>query len=324
MKRKLLSCLTVIGMASTALFSANAWAKYPEKPIRLVVPFPAGGGTDVLARLAARNLSAILGQEVIVDNKGGAGTIIGGDAVAKAAPDGYTILLSTASGFSINPQYNKKLPYKPEDFVHIGLISESPVVLVAPFATPAKTLQELVRTLKDKETPIATAGKGSQSHLSAVMFFNAINAKFRAVHYRGEAPALVDLLAGQVPIYFASIPGTLAHLRTDKLRGYGVTTVARSPAAPDIPSFTEQGMPEVLATSWFGLAAPKGTPQEAINTLAAALAKALDDKAMQDRLASDGATTRKLSVSEFNDYMKRDYERWGKVLRAANIDEDKE
>ncbi len=322
MKHKLLNCMAAMGLAAAALLPSSAWAKYPEKPIRLVVPFPPGGGTDVLARLTARNMSAVLGQEVIVDNKGGAGTIIGGDAVAKAAPDGYTLLLSTASGFSINPQYNKKLPYKPEDFVHIGLISESPVVLVAPFNAPAKNLQELVRSLKDKETPIATAGKGSQSHLSAVMFFNAINAKFRPVHYRGEAPALIDLLGGQVPIYFASIPGTLSYLKTEKLRGYAVTTTGRSPAAPDIPSFTEQGMPEVLATSWFGISAPKGTPQEAVNALAAALSKALEDKAMQDRLAADGATTRKLSISEFNDYMKRDYERWGKVLRAANIEED--
>ncbi len=322
MKQRLLNCLTAMGLAAIALLPASAWAKYPEKPIKLVVPFPAGGGTDVLARLTARNMSAVLGQEVIVDNRGGAGTIIGGDAVAKAAPDGYTLLLSTASGFSINPQYNKKLPYKPEDFVHIGLISESPVVLVAPANAPAKNLQELVRSLKDKETPIATAGKGSQSHLSAVMFFNAINAKFRAVHYRGEAPALIDLLAGQVPIYFASIPGTLAYLKTDKLRGYAVTTTNRSPAAPDIPSFTELGMPEVLATSWFGISAPKGTPQEAVNALANALSKALEDKAMQDRLAADGATTRKLNITEYNDYMKRDYERWGKVLRAANIEED--
>lgn len=314
--------LTAVAIAACALLPASAWAKYPEKPIRLVVPFPPGGGTDVLARLTARNMSVVLGQEVFVDNKGGAGTIIGGDAVAKAAPDGYTLLLSTASGFSINPQYNKKLPYKPEDFVHIGLISESPIVLVAPFNAPAKNLRELVASLKDKETPIATAGKGSQSHLTAVMFFNAINAKFRPIHYRGEAPAVVDVMAGQVPIYFASIPGTLQHLRSEKLRGYGVTTLGRSPAAPDIASFTEQGMPEVLATSWFGISAPKGTPQEAVNVLAAALSKALEDKAMLDRLAADGATTRKMSIVEFNEFMKRDYELWGKVLRSANIEED--
>lgn len=315
-KTFLAACMALTAFAMTPVAS---WARYPEKPIKLVVPFPAGGTTDVLARLVARNMSTLLGQEVVVDNKGGAATIIGVDAVAKAPADGYTILLATATSFAVNPHVYKKLPYKLDEFVPIGFMNEAPIVLVSPASAPTKNLQELVKSLKDKETAVGTTGKGGFSHLTAAMFFNAIGAKFRDVPYRGEAPALQDLLAGQVPLYFGSMPGTLPYVKSEKLRAYGVTSVERSPSAPGIPSFTEQGVPEVVATSWFGLMAPKGTAPDIIGALSAALGKAMEDKSLQERMAADGAVPRKFTPPEFADYIRKDYDRWGRIVRAANI-----
>lgn len=318
MKATLLAaCLASIAFASAP---AASWAKYPDKPIKLVVPFPAGGTTDVLARIVARNMSALLGQEVVVDNRGGAATIIGVDAVAKAPADGYTILLATATSFAVNPHVYKKLPYKLDEFVPIGFMNEAPIVLVSAASAPSKNLQELIKSLKDKETAVGTTGKGGFSHLTAAMFFNAIGAKFRDVPYRGEAPALQDLLAGQVPLYFGSMPGTLPYVKSDKLRAYGVTSAERSPSAPGIASFTEQGLPEVVATSWFGLMAPKGTVPDIISVLSVALARAMEDKSLQERMAADGAVPRKFTPLEFADYIKKDYDRWGRIVRAANIE----
>lgn len=310
----------LIAMAVTAPFVAQA--KYPEKPIRLVVPYPAGGTTDVLARLVARNMSIELGQQVIVENKAGAATIVGVDAVAKAPNDGYTILLATATSFSVNPHLYTKLPYRLDEFVPIGFIAEAPIVLVSKTSNPAKNLTELIASLKaDKNgAAVATTGKGGFSHLTAAMFFNAIGAPFRDVPYRGEAPAIVDTLAGVTSLYFGSLPGTLPHVANGNFRGYAVTSNKRSPSAPTIPSFTEGGVPQVVAISWFGLSAPKGTSAEAVSTLADALRKALSDKEVQARLFSDGAVSTYLKPEDFADYIRRDHERWGGIVRAANIE----
>ena len=319
--RGYLAAITCAAACTTALLAPSiAWAKFPERPIRLVVPYPAGGTTDVVARLVARNMSTALGQEVVVDNKAGAATIIGVDAVAKAPADGYTILLATATSFAVNPHIYKKLPYKLDEFVPIGFMNEAPIVLVSPASAPTRNLQALVASLKDKETPVATTGKGGFSHLTAAMFFNAIGAKYRDIPYKGEAPALQDVLAGQVPLYFGSMPGTLPYVKTDKLRSYGVTSVDRSPSAPEIPSFTEQGLPDVVATSWFGLMAPKGTAPDIVAALESALAKAMLDKGLLERMELDGAVPRKFTAAEFADYIKRDHERWGRIVRAANIE----
>ncbi|RYZ10935.1 MAG: tripartite tricarboxylate transporter substrate binding protein [Comamonadaceae bacterium] len=311
-------------LATACLLPLAAWAKYPERPIKLVVPFPAGGTTDVLARLVARNMSTSLGQEVVVDNRAGAATIIGVDAVAKAAPDGYTILLATATSFAVNPHLYKKLPYRIDEFVPIGFISEAPIVLVSPASSPAKDLPELVKALKAPglETPVATTGKGGFSHLTAAMFFNAIGAKYRDVPYRGEAPALQDVLGGQIGLYFGSMPGTLQYITAGKLRGYGVTSVGRSPSAPNIASFTEQGLPAVVATSWFGLSAPRGTPPDVVAALGAALNTAMQDKALLARMAADGAVGRTLKPAEFTEFIRQDHERWGVIVRAANVEVD--
>ena len=306
-----------------ALFtSLGAWAKYPERPIKLVVPFPAGGTTDVLARMVARNMSISLGQEVVVDNRGGAATIVGVDAVAKAPNDGYTLLLATATSFAVNPHIYKKLPYKLDEFVQIGFIGEAPIVLVSPPSSPFANLSELIASLRkpNVETAVATTGKGGFSHLTAAMFFNAIGAKFRDVPYRGEAPAIQDLLGGQIGIYFGSMPGTIPHVLSGKLKPYAVTSVARSPAAPNIPSFTEAGLPDVVATSWFGLSAPKDTAPDIVSALAAALAKAVDDKAFQARMLADGAVAKTMGSKEFSDYIRRDNERWAKIVRESNIE----
>jgi len=319
MNKLWVGALTGALLAAAMLTPLSGWAEYPDHPVKLVVPYPAGGTTDVVARMVARNMSTVLGQEVVVENKSGAATIIGVDAVAKATPDGYSILLATATSFAVNPHVYKSLPYRLDEFVPIGFINEAPIVLVANASNPARILSELITSLKGKETPIATTGKGGFSHLTAAMFFAAIDAKFRDVPYRGEAPALQDLLGGQVPLYFGSMPGTLPYVKAGKLRAYGVTSVDRSPSAPDIPSFTEQGQREVVATSWFGLMAPKGTSDEVVSTLAHALSKAMEDKALLKQMAVSGAVPRNFTSDQFADYIVKDHARWGRIVRAANI-----
>lgn len=311
-----------VAALAAVLAGFPAWAKYPERPIRLIVPYPAGGTTDVLARLVAKDMAEALGQEVFVENRAGAATIVGVDAAARAPSDGYTILLATATSFAVNPHIYKKLPYRLDEFIPIGFIGEAPILLVSPVAYPARNLTELIGRLKadGAGAAIATTGKGGFSHLTAAMFFNAIGAKYRDVPYRGEAPAIQDVVGGQVNLYFGSMPGTLPHVSSGRLRAYGVTSEQRSPSAPGIPSFAEQGLPQVVVTSWFGLSAPKGTPQDVIATLGVALAKAMKDKSMRDRLAQEGAVTREMSPAEFADYIRRDNERWGAIVRAAGVE----
>ena len=314
--------IAVAAALSAALAGFPCWAKYPERPIRLIVPYPAGGTTDVLARLVAKGMAEALGQEVFVDNRAGAATIVGVDAAARAPNDGYTILLATATSFAVNPHIYKKLPYRLDEFIPIGFIGEAPILLVSPVSYPARTLPELVSRLKADAagTAIATTGKGGFSHLTAAMFFNAIGARYRDVPYRGEAPAIQDVVGGQVNLYFGSMPGTLPQVSAGRLRAYGVTSEQRSPSAPDIPSFTEQGLPQVVATSWFGLSAPKGTSSDVIAALGEALAKAMKDKSMRGRLVQEGAVTREMSPAEFADYIRRDNERWGGIVRAAGVE----
>jgi tripartite-type tricarboxylate transporter receptor subunit TctC len=318
-RRKALAIAVLAALAVVPAAKAN---KYPDRPIKLVVPFPAGGTTDVIARLVASNMSAPLGQEIVVENKGGAATVIGVDAVAKAAPDGYTLLLATATSFSVNPHIYKNLPYSPDEFVPIGFIGEAPTVLVSPATATTKNLPELVKALKSSknETLIATTGKGGFSHLTAAMFFNAIGARFRDVSYRGEAPALQDLLGGQIGLYFGSMPGTMPYVNMGRLRAYGVTSVDRSPAAPGVPSFTEQGLPDVVAISWFGLAAPRGTPPEVVAALSTALNKAMENPAVLARMASDGAVPRTMRPNDFSDFIRKDNEQWRRIVRAANVE----
>lgn len=318
-KRNFAAAAGVLVAATAMLAPLPAWAAYPDRPVKLVVPYPAGGTTDVVARMVARNMSTALGQEVVVENKSGAATIIGVDSVAKSAPDGYTVLLATATSFAVNPHVYKSLPYKLDEFVPIGFINEAPILLVANASNPAQTLPELISWLKGRETAVATTGKGGFSHLTSAMFFGAINARFRDVPYRGEAPALQDLLGGQVPLYFGSMPGTLPYVKAGKLRAYGVTSVDRSPTAPDIPSFTEQGQAEVVATSWFGLMAPKGTSSDVVSILEKALNKAMQDKELLARMAASGAVPRNFTATQFADYVERDHARWGRIVRAANI-----
>jgi len=324
MRREETTMRVTVAVAALAAVLAGfpAWAKYPERPIRLIVPYPAGGTTDVLARLVAKDMAEALGQEVFVENRAGAATIVGVDAAARAPSDGYTILLATATSFAVNPHIYKKLPYRLDEFIPIGFIGEAPILLVSPVAYPARNLTELIGRLKadGAGAAIATTGKGGFSHLTAAMFFNAIGAKYRDVPYRGEAPAIQDVVGGQVNLYFGSMPGTLPHVSSGRLRAYGVTSEQRSPSAPGIPSFAEQGLPQVVATSWFGLSAPKGTPQDVIATLGVALAKAMKDKSMRDRLAQEGAVTREMSPAEFADYIRRDNERWGAIVRAAGVE----
>jgi tripartite-type tricarboxylate transporter receptor subunit TctC len=316
MKRPVLLALC----AAALCFGTPAHAAYPERPIKLVVPFPAGGTTDVLARAIAKSMSTSLGQPVVIDNRAGASTVIGTEAVARSPNDGYTVLLATATAFSINPVMNKKLPYSLDDFDTVGFIAEAPIALVTSQNVKATTLKELVAGLKQTsgEVTVATTGRGAFSHLTAAMFFHAVGKPFRDVPYRGEAPALQDLIGGQVDYYFGSLPGTLPHVSLGRIKAFAVTANERSPAAPSVPTFPEQGL-DVVALSWFGLMTPKGTPGPVKERIASALVVALKDADVQARFAVDGATSRTLAPADFVEYIRRDSARWAKLMSAVTV-----
>jgi tripartite-type tricarboxylate transporter receptor subunit TctC len=317
--------MKILAGAALLAFGAPAHAVYPERAVRVIVPFPPGGTTDLIARTVAGHMSNTLGQPFVVDNRAGAGTVIGVEAASKAPADGYNLLLSVATSFAINPHVLKKLPYKIDEFVPIGFIGEVPVMFVSSASAAQPTLAALIETFKKeqkagREVLVATTGKGAFVHLTAAIFFNTINVPFKDVPYRGEAPAIVALLGGEVSYYFGSMVATLPQVNAGKLKGYAVTSATRSPAAPSVPSFTELGHPKVLANSWFGFSAPKGTPREAVNVLSGAINKALDDKAIQEKLAAEGAITRRMTPEEFAAYIKNDYEHWGRSLKAAGVE----
>jgi tripartite-type tricarboxylate transporter receptor subunit TctC len=315
----------IISGAALMAIAGTAFAVYPERAVRVIVPFPPGGTTDLIARTVAGHMSNTLGQPFVVDNRAGAATVIGVEAASKAPADGYTVLLAVATSFAINPHVNKKLPYKLDEFVPIGFIGEVPVMFVSNAAKAQPTLAALIETFKKeqqagREVLVATTGKGGFVHLAAAIFFSTINVPFKDVPYRGEAPAIVGLLGGEVSYYFGSMVATLPQVNAGKLKGYAVTSATRSPAAPNVPSFTELGHPKVLANSWFGFSAPKGTPREAVNMLAGAINKALDDKSIQEKLAAEGAITRRMTPDEFATYIRNDYEHWGRSLKAAGVE----
>jgi tripartite-type tricarboxylate transporter receptor subunit TctC len=307
--------VAVLGASTSAVAD-----DYPARPIKWVVGYPAGGTTDILARLIGQWLSEHLGAQVIIENRPGAGNNIGTEAVINAPPDGYTVLLvNPANG--INASLYRKLNFDfIRDIAPVAGLTRVPNVMEVNPAVPAKTVQEFIDYAKANPGKInwASSGNGTSVHLSGEMFKMMTGVDLLHVPYRGAAPALTDLISGQVQVMFDNMPSSIEHIRAGKLRALGVTTAKRSPALPDVPTVADT-VPGYEASAWFGMGAPKGTPPEAVNKLNKAINAALADPNIQARLADLGGIVMAGTPADFGQVIVEETEKWAKVVKAAGV-----
>lgn len=307
-----------------AALSAPAQAAFPDRPITLIVPFAPGGSTDLVARLVAQKMGETLGQQVIVDNRGGAGGNIGAAVVAKAAPDGYTILMGTVATHALNPALYKKMPYDAQkDFASVSLLVNVPNVLTVNPNFPAKTVQELIDLAKKEpgKYSYASSGNGSPLHLSGELFKKLAGVDLIHIPYKGSGPALVDVIAGQVPIQFDNLPSSTEHIKAGRLRALGVTTSKRVPAFPDLPAIAET-LPGYDTYSWNALFAPAGTPKEAIAKLNEAGIKAINDPTVKAKLGEFSAVLVGSTPEELDALVTSELAKWAPIVKdsGAQID----
>ncbi|CAM3031185.1 MULTISPECIES: tripartite tricarboxylate transporter substrate binding protein BugE [Cupriavidus] len=313
------ACIAALGLAHAGLAHAQS---YPAKPIRLIVPFAAGGTTDIVARAVSDGLGRELGQPVVVENRGGGGGAIGADALAKSAPDGYTLGIATVSTMATNPATNPKNPYDPlKDFAPITNLVNVPNVLTVNPKVPAKTLKEFVAMLKANpgKYSYASAGKGSISHLDGELFKDITQTDMVHIPYRGSGPALNDTLAGQVNAQFDNLPSSMPHIQAGKLRALAVAAPKRVEGLPDVPTFAEAGMKDMNNMAWYGLVAPAGTPAAIITRVHDAAVKALQDPNVKRRLADSGAYTDGNTPAQYAAQIKRELDLRKKIARDQNI-----
>src|SRR5262245_31396073 len=306
-----------------ACFASSALAQgYPNKPIRLIAPFPAGGLADVLARAVGDEMSKTLGQPVIVENRPGAGGNTGADAVAKADPDGYTLLMSSAGILTANPFLYPKMPFDAETaFIPVSNVAEMSMLLVVHPKVEAKTLQEFVALARAQPGKLnfGSPGIGTTGHLGLAMFMHAADVKITHVPYRGAAPAVTDLIAGQIDGVVDNPPTVLPHIQAGKLRPLAVAATQRMALLPDVPTAGEAGVVNYEASSWFGIAAPAGTPPEVIARLHNEIAAAVRTPAMQERFAKSGARLVGNTPAQFAAQIRDERIRWGEIIKAAKI-----
>ena len=311
----------VAAIAAFLSFSAAAQG-YPSKPIRLIVPFAAGGGNDNVARLVGKRLADSLGQPVLVDNRPGAGGMVGAELAAKSAPDGYTLFLGGVGSHAINPNLHEKLPYDPiKDFAPVELLAQAPLVLVVHPSVPANSVAELTAYARAHPGKLnfASNGNGSSSQLAAVMFDSMAGVDMVHVPYKGLSPALTDLLSGQVQLMFSSVVAILPHIKAGKLRALAVTGAKRLASLPELPTIAESGLPGYEASSWYGILAPAGTPRNIVARLNAELTKALEQPEVRASLLAEGAEPVGGSPEAFAAHIRAEKERLGKLIRDAKI-----
>ena len=311
--------VSLVFMAATTSALAQ---QYPTKAVRLIVGFPAGGTSDIMARLTGQKLSEAWGQTFIIDNRPGAGGNIGTELVAKAAPDGYTLLVSPGSTLTSNPAVYSKVPFDTvRDFAPVTMIAGVPNALVVHPSVPASNVKELIALAKSRPGQLAYAstGAGQSTHLSAELLKTSAGINMIHVPYKGSAPALTDIVAGQVSVMFDNLPSVLPFIKSCRLKPLAVSSAARSRALPEVPTVAESALPGFDVTVWFAVLAPAATPREIVNRLNAEVVKAIKTQDMRDRLAQQGAEAIGNTPEDFAAIIKRDLAKWAKVVKDANI-----
>lgn len=310
--------LTAAFLVSLAV---SAFAQsYPTKAIRVVVPFPAGGGTDIIAREVTNKMSGTLGWSFVVDNKPGSGGNLGVDSAAKAAADGYTIALGQSSNLTINPTLYSKMPYDSvKDLAPIGLVASSPMVLVVGADSPFKTLADVVAASKAKPASLnfASSGNGTVAHLASELFQKSAGIKFTHVPYKGAAQASTDLIGGQVQLYMSSVPTLIGHIRSGKMRALAVTSLKRVDDIPQVPTIAESGYKGFEAVTWFGFVAPAAIPKDIVTKLNAEINKALQTPEVKKKLSDQGADVLGGTPEQFGALIKSDIARWAPVIKES-------
>ena len=321
---KTLSTLSLTLALAASVMSASAVAAqapaYPSKSIRMIIPFPPGGGSDLVARMVAQKLFQATGFPVIADNRAGAGGVIATDTVAKAVPDGYTLLWGTSSGMVINPLLSKDLPYDVNrDFAPVSMIAINPFLLVVNKDLPAKTFKDLIALAKAKPGQLnySTPGSGSPAHLAMELLKVMTGTNIVHVPYKGAAAAILDIMAGRVEMKFNSMPAVLPLIKDGRLRALAITTPQRSKITPEIPTIIESGVPSFDVVTWYGLFLPAKTPKPIIDKLNATIVKFIGDEDMGQRLANDGAEARASTPAGLTKYMREEAERWKTAITAA-------
>ncbi|KCV24417.1 tripartite tricarboxylate transporter family receptor [Bordetella bronchiseptica E014] len=312
------------GILGAAAIGATAHAAYPDKPVRIVVGFSAGGTTDVIARIMAKELTEALGQSFVVENKPGGGSNIATDYVARATPDGYTLLFVAVTS-AINQTLYKNVNFDlTKDFAPVALGAKVPNILVLNPSVPVKSVQELVAYAKANpgKLAFASSGSGTSIHMAGELFKQRAGIDVLHVPYKGSAPAVTDLIGGQVQFMFDNMPSSWPHVQAGKLRALAVTTTERSASAPDLPTMKESGFENFDVSSWFGLIAPAGTPPEVVNTLNAAMVKALDKPEVLQSYEKLGAVAQKTTPAEFGAFIKSEVEGWAPVVKASGATVD--
>ncbi|MBP3980133.1 MULTISPECIES: Bug family tripartite tricarboxylate transporter substrate binding protein [unclassified Acidovorax] len=324
-RRKALAVLASLAAGAATLPGAAFAQAYPTKPISIVVPFSAGGTTDILARLVGQYLSTELGQPVVVDNKAGAGGNIGGQYAARAAADGYTLFMGTVGTHAINASLYKKMPFDPiKDFAPLTRVANVPNLLVANPQQPFKTVPEMIAYAKANPGKInfGSPGNGASPHLSGELFKSLAKVDLTHIPYKGSAPAVTDLLGNQIAIMFDNLPSVIPHVRSGKLRAIAISTAKRSPELPDVPTIAEAGVPGYEAMSWFGMFAPAATPKPVLDKLSAALAKVLANPEVKKKIADQGGESVNETPAQFAAFIKSESTKWGKVVKESGASLD--
>jgi tripartite-type tricarboxylate transporter receptor subunit TctC len=322
MRRSLHRLLLLAFAAGLPVTEAAAQStKYPDRPIRIVIGFSAGGGTDVAGRILAQKMTESMGQTVVVENRPGASGMIAGEAVAKSAPDGYTLMLGSQTTFAVAPILFKVSLDPARDFAGIAMCAVSPLVLVVHPSVPAHSVKDVIAMAKDKPGTInfGSGGLGTTPHMTGELFSAIAGIKMAHVAYRGEAPAINDLIGGQIPLMFANLSAVIGNVRSGKLRALAVTSAQRAPAAPEIPTAAETGLPGFAAATWFALVAPTGTPLDIRARLNAEVKRALALPDVRQRFADLGMSSEDSSPEGLDAFIKSEIARWTKVIKDADI-----
>jgi tripartite-type tricarboxylate transporter receptor subunit TctC len=322
----LLVAAMALGLAALGLAAAGAHAQtFPSKPIRMVVPFTPGGTTDILARTVGQKMTEHWGQPVVIDNRPGAGGNIGSELVAKAPPDGYTLLMGTISTHAINASLYKKLPFDPtRDFAPVSRVGTLPNILIVHPSVPVKSVRELIELAKSKpgELNFASSGVGTSLHLSGELFNSMAGVKLVHIPYKGSSPALADLLGGQVKIMFDNLPSALPHVKAGKLKPLAVTSTKRAAVLPEVPTVIESGLPGFEVTSWFAVFAPAKTPKDIVTKLNGEIVKILNSGDVKEKLTQIGVDAAPTTPEELAAFAKAETEKWGKVVKATGASAD--